>query len=391
MRSKVIGAGVGSAAVAGGATGLVVGGAWAAVPGLGSVRAAAALTLIAGAVVLDLLAARWPRLGAPCVRRQVPRLWSTVFSPAVTAALYGTRLGVGPLTILPTWLWWAAVVIGASVDPFAGACVGATFGGVRLATIAAVSIATEGAMTDRMARLTRWGRPVAMAVAAAAVLLGAGRIALPEGTVAASAVPDAARAAARAAPSPDPARTDGRDEVGVGEGAPFDDSLSGLLIVAAGPEFVGEDERRPGLGLLDLAEAAAVEDDPAAERALLETRGFETGHARAWRAPDGRVTYAMVYRFGSARGAAAYLGDGFITLEGRGARVYDVAELPAARGFSQVDRRADGSTVAHGVAWARDANFFLVFATGPGSLVTPDDALAVALAQQAHAARDSSG
>lgn len=71
------------------------------------------------------------RIAPPSVRKQVPQIWGRLFSPPVVAFVYGTRLGVGPLTILNTSLWWAAAVSGASGGAAVGAAVGATFGVVR--------------------------------------------------------------------------------------------------------------------------------------------------------------------------------------------------------------------------------------------------------------------
>src|SRR5688572_29080255 len=82
------------------------------------------------AAVLDAL--RVPTLA---VRKQVPQYWGRIFQPRIVAVLYGARLGVGPLTLLPTWLWWAALVVGASRGPWVGAATGATFAIVRTLTM----------------------------------------------------------------------------------------------------------------------------------------------------------------------------------------------------------------------------------------------------------------
>ena len=92
------------------------GAAWSALVGPAlNVWAVAALVL--GCVVLDSV-----RVVAPfSVMRQVPQLWGRIFSAPVVAVLYGARLGVGPLTILRTWLWWGAFVAGSSAGPWWGA------------------------------------------------------------------------------------------------------------------------------------------------------------------------------------------------------------------------------------------------------------------------------
>lgn len=327
------------------------------------------------AVVLDAAAARWRRLGALCLRRQVPRLWSALFAPPVTAFLYGARLGVAPLTILPTWMWWAATIIGASGGPGTGAAVGATFGATRLATIIGASVTAEGSMSARISRLVRSERPAGVVLALVAVAAAASIV------VADQAVPQSpARASFESATSPSDPSAPRRPTAPtpIAERVAPNDSLGSRLVANPGPAFEPADEDAPGLGPLDLQEAAAVEADPYAERALLQTRGFERGYARAWTAADGRVLYAMVYEFVAAGAAAAYLDDGFITLEGRGTRLYDVAEVAGARGFSQVTRDGGESLVSHGVAWTDDDRFFLVFASAPGSRATPGDAVAVA-------------
>ena len=79
------------------------------------------------ALLLDLL-----RVRPPSVRRQVPQAWTRLFSLRTAALLYGARLGVGPLTILNTWLWWPAVLLG-------GPIAGAVFGAVRVLVMLAVA------------------------------------------------------------------------------------------------------------------------------------------------------------------------------------------------------------------------------------------------------------
>ncbi|HEX2040150.1 MAG TPA: hypothetical protein VHF47_10510, partial [Acidimicrobiales bacterium] len=115
------------------------------------------------------------------------------------------------------------------------------------------------------------------------------------------------------------------------------------------------------------------EADTAAERSLLATRRFRGGVARAWRHPDGDELYAAVYEFADEAGAAAYLRDGLVTLEGRAAQLYPVEALPGATGFSQAERRAAGAVTAHGVVLTRANRFWLVVAASarPGSTPAP--------------------
>lgn len=384
-------AAVASAAATGALAGFGVGVLWA-VLRLPSLPPATAAIAVGGAVGLDAVGSRWARARAPSLGRQVPQLWSKVFSPSTTAFLYGARLGVGPLTILPSWLWWAAISVGAAGGPVTGAVAGAVFGATRLGFVVLASVVVEGSMARRMARLTAVG-PVANAVVSGAALLFASLVLA--GSVAGFPPAHSSGSARQAGgavgegevgSSVSPLPSGGRDGLPSARPESIDDPLGRLLVgeVPGGLELQPAD--RPGLGSVDLDEAAAVEDDPEAERALLETRGFERGFAQAWESAGGVVAYTMVYRFATAGGAAAYLTDGFITLEARGAGIYDVAEVQGARGFSQVDRRESGSVVAHGVAWVRHTDFFLVFTSGPGSMVTPDDATVLAVAQAAHVA-----
>jgi hypothetical protein len=114
-----------SSAVTGALTGFAAGVVWtvATLPELG--RGAAAAVVVAAAAA-DLLGIRPPSSG-----RQVPREWSRVFPLRTVAVLYGSRLGVAPLTILNTWMWWAALVVGASLGPWTSVLVGLTFGSTR--------------------------------------------------------------------------------------------------------------------------------------------------------------------------------------------------------------------------------------------------------------------
>jgi hypothetical protein len=101
---------------------------------------------------------------------QVPREWAYLFDMRAAAVLYGSRLGVGPLSLLDTWLWWAAAIAAASHGPAASAVVGAVFGLTRTVVVVGTSRGVEHAMADRMARLRALER-------AAAPLIGAGTFA----------------------------------------------------------------------------------------------------------------------------------------------------------------------------------------------------------------------
>jgi len=333
---------------------------------------------VIAAVVLD-------RFVAPLsVRRQVPQLWGRIFSAQTTAVLYGARLGVGPLTILRTWWWWVAVVLGALAGVWVSVAVGAVFGAARIAVMLAAG--TRAYALSRGERFARWS---GVAVGVALVVFVAFVAALDDRGVAERAAARRWSAASRAGRSPSgesgaDAATTTTPDVVTPTSIAADAALAAMLPadVGAGYERVPDDVDK-ALGPLDLATAAAIEQDTHAERALLETRQFEVGHARGWRHDDGRTAYVAAYRFGSAADADAYLVDGFITLEGRGARVYPVTEVPGARGFSQAATQGETSEVAHGVAFVRGDVFFLAVIGATSSAADANDA--VALAQQVDA------
>lgn len=347
-----------SSALTGALTGWVGGVAWTALLGP-ALNVWALVALVVGFLVLDGLPV------APLsVLRQVPQLWGRIFSPRVVAVLYGARLGVGPLTILRTWLWWAAFLAASSAGPWWGAAVGAGFGGVRV--VAMLAVGTRAGGLQERERQVSLG--LASVVLVASVVVGA--------TVESE------------APKTDPPKSTTTSELAAIAGAedqplppdravtpppppdPLDAELGGALpeVLLAGWTRAADDPARR-LGPLDLAAAAAAEADVPAERALLETRRFRRGHARGWRGPDGQVGYASVYEFAAPADAAAYLVDGITTIEARGARVYDVADPAGGKGFSQAGQAAagEGSTVSHGVAFVDGPRFFLVFVSATDS------------------------
>jgi hypothetical protein len=150
VAAVLAGSGVATAAL----VGLAAGVGWEGL-GLGALSpsAAGALALVAAAGDVAARRFRWARPVA--VGRQVPQLWGRLFGARVAALLYGARLGVGPLTILTSWAWWAALVVGASLGPWPSAAVGAGFALVRAAVtlVAATGVATGDAMRRRTARV----------------------------------------------------------------------------------------------------------------------------------------------------------------------------------------------------------------------------------------------
>lgn len=133
---------------------------------------------VLGIVALSL-AADWAhhrgRAPAPlAVRSQVPQVWAEVFSPTTVALLYGTRLGIGPLTLLPSWTWWAVLVAGASLGPAGSALAGGAFGVARGLVMVGVAEAVRRDSVRRMDLLSGAepvaGRVVGLLAAGACVL-----------------------------------------------------------------------------------------------------------------------------------------------------------------------------------------------------------------------------
>lgn len=355
MSTLLASAATGSGAVAGFAAGAL----WAAVRLPGASQPLAAL-VVAVALVLDVMGLPRPL----AVGRQVPRSWARVLPLRVAAVLYGARLGIGPATILNTWLWWAAALLGAAAGPWWSTATGAAFGLARVAVMLLVSAHVEDDMAGRMQRLRigeRIGKPASLAGAALALAV----------VLAACTGGDGRQATQKSTEESGGPTTSASPPASVPLGPPVDEAL---LLTDVGAEYSRvPDDRRPGLGSLDLDTAARVEADTAAERSLLATRGFRRGLARAWRTASGDEVYQAVYEFRDEAGAAAYLQDGLITLEGSGAERYPVEGVPGATGFSQAEARPTGALTSHGVVFVRAHRFFLVFASSsrPGTSPAP--------------------
>ncbi len=99
------------------------------------------IALVGIAIGLDAAALAFGGPRPPAGGRQVPREWGRLFRPTTVAALYGARLGVGPLTILSTWTWWAVTVASGLMGPASAALVGGVFGLVRMLITVGVSLA----------------------------------------------------------------------------------------------------------------------------------------------------------------------------------------------------------------------------------------------------------
>jgi hypothetical protein len=380
LRIQVVGLLALAGAATGALAGLVAGVAWTAA-GLPAATAGIAWGAALAAAALDafLLATGHPRPLA--LQRQVPVEWGRLLPPRTTAVLYGARLGVGPLTILRTWTWWAAVVVAAAAGPWVGAAVGATFAVARTATMeVAVRRIREGtAMSRRVAGLRRAERRIGWAAVAVVVLLPlaacgddgageAGKEAGPRRPVATTSTASTAGTDPTIRLEPETTTTT----------TPEDATLQDLLIDESLPGFVPA-----GVDVLDLEAAAQAEVDPEAERALLETRRFERGVARRFINEDDDVVYVAAYEFGSPRDAQMYLADGIETVSSRGATAFDV-EVPDAYGFTT---REPGFT-AHAVAFTRADRWFLVLVGSDTGARTVEEVRRLAAAQWDRAPRE---
>jgi hypothetical protein len=354
--------------VAGAASAAVVGALWHALRlPRATVGVAAAITL--AAVALDAAHVR------PLdVRRQVPQLWGRLFSPETVAVLYGARLGVGPLTIVTSWLWWAAIAIAVTLGPLAAATVGASFHVARVATMLAATAGAQSSMPDRIASVQRREHRVARAVIALAAALALGAVLAScssggDDAPAAAAPPTTAATSTTTTTRPPVARTPETDAL---DALRPDDTLPGFTRVPDGTR---------GAGPLDLDAAAAAERDAQAERAVLQTRRFQRGVARVWTSPGDRgdTVYVAIYEFADPAGASAYLEDGRELLEARKVSEFPV-DVPGAFGFTQVDESGPDPFVGNAVAFTSGNRYALVIVGGEPGRRTPDEARGVAAA-----------
>lgn len=403
-------------------------------------RPGPALVLVAGsvlvAVALDAVAlARRGGARPPAYGRQVPREWGRWLPPPVVAVLYGARLGIGPSTVLSTWTWWSVTVAGALLGFGPAALAGAVFGAVRiLATIAVsarLSRRRTGIGSGPIARpRTGWATVDGLVVAVVAALALTGCAAAPRPVIAAPDRPPASGdPVSREVRGDDPRHqrpaTPGLVSPGLaGDGtgqqiaadpltpvtrpATVEDFVPQQIIdpataareasartaPAATPAALGAALVRSLTGFepvtdpaadrfLSLDLAAAVQPDPPAETALLQTRGFQGGWTRAFRSDANDVVVASVYQFADAGQAEFYLEDGLILIGGYGGRFFDLPALPGVRGFHQEITDGEETLVTLGGAWHEGPRWYLVYLVGQPATVTPDALVGVLQAQHA--------
>ena len=371
QRIRVVALLVLAGAATGSASAALVGAVWQALDlPRASVVVAAAIALVA--VALDAAGVR------PLdIRRQVPQLWGRLFAPETVAVLYGARLGVGPLTILTSWLWWAAIAIAVTLGPLPAAAVGASFHVARVITMLAATAGAQSCMPDRIAAVQRRERGAARAAVALTAVLAL--TAAASSDLSRKSSPQRADSAkSSAGVDPAPATTQTHASV---PRTPETDALDALLPDAPLPGFTRVPDGTRGAGPLDLDAAAAAEQDAPAERAVLQTRRFRRGIARVWTGPDddSDTVYVAIYEFADAAGASAYLEDGRELLQARKVTEFPV-ELPGAFGFTQVDESGADPFAGHAVAFTSANRYALVIVGGDPGRRTPDEARTVAAA-----------
>ncbi len=384
------------------------------------------VALIVAGGAIDLVRLRVGRPAPLALRSQVPMEWGRIFSPTVVAGLYGLRLGVGPLTMLSTWLWWSVWVGVGLVGPGAGALAGAVFGLSRVAVmaVAAPRIERGGGTESPIGRIRAITRPSWLAVDMSA-LLGAlvlvvvvagcsrsGQVTLePVGdrqgddVVVEDDEPFAASETAAVGDEPDDegddAMNDG-DEVQASGDAASDDETVVTTPAAVEPGDVAEpsdDALVPGVAsepgalastvidevqwfdrlegpgadeFLDIDAAANRQPDPTEERPLLETRRFQGGWTRAFRNDTQDVVIAQVYEFETQAAADFYLEDGLITLGGYGVDFFDLADMEGVRGFKQDSVDEIGPIVSYGLTFTAGRRWYLLTLTGDPATATLD-------------------
>jgi hypothetical protein len=397
----LVGSGVAAAAVVAFALGVVLTPLAAALPD--GAPGAVVPALLGAALLADLAHLRSGRPRPLAVGRQVPVEWGRVFPPALTAALYGARLGVGPATILSTWQWWAVAVGAGLLGVWHAVAVGIVFAAVRLGVVVGVSQwATRADPVERFRSLARRG-PSASALLAAGTGLALAALLVTGcsgGDDDAGPAGDAPTPPAPTAPAPTTEVPDVSDpDVSDPDDDPFAPPTVTLpptteppptgpvdpdaLAAAVIPDVDGFDPvpAEAADRFLDLDAAAALQPDPTEERPLLETRGFRGGWTRTWRNEQRDVVVATVYEFADAEQAAFYLQDGLITIGGFGGRFFEIAELPDAHGFRQEGVDESGPVVTLGVAFTVGARWHLVFVLGEPETVTRQVLLDAAVPQ----------
>lgn len=139
-----------------------------------------AVVLALTSIVLDRVHRLTGRLRPPAVQTQVPQWWGQRYGPWWAAARYGLRLGIGPATILNTWMWWTGVIIAVFSGPVWAVSATAIFVCVRTMVMFGatfgprdgVSMAQRARQLDRLQTRAELGGQAVVLLAAAAVVVG---------------------------------------------------------------------------------------------------------------------------------------------------------------------------------------------------------------------------
>lgn len=373
------------------------------------------------AVLADLSSVRFGRPKPLSVGKQVPVEWGRLFDARVVAVLYGARLGVGPLTMLSTWLWWAATIGAALTSVLASVVTATVFGLVRLSVTVAASHRAEHAGHAtwfgrlRTATTRAWlsldGFAVVLVVIAlvAAACTSDSSVEAGPGTVTTSATTTSAEEQ-----SVNDQDTESFEDDTEGASTPTTSEATGEVLTESSlaatslPLVTSPDdvEPKPPSGAAALAavlladvpgfepvaaaagdrelsinDAAVLQPDPTEELPLLETRGYQGGWTRAFLNADNDVLVTTVYDFISTLEAEFYLEDGTITLIGDGGTIYEVESIPGARGFRQEVAGDDGPLVVFGITFTSGNKWFLITILGDEATATPERLLPAARAQ----------
>ncbi len=125
------------------------------------------------AITGDTAASRGHRWTRPlAVFRQVPRDFGHRFGPWKAAARYGLRMGFGPATILVSWVWWAAFVIGVASGVGTIAIGSLAFAFARSATMYAATFGVrDGSQMVHRSKRIETIEPIAVRTLTIVVLL----------------------------------------------------------------------------------------------------------------------------------------------------------------------------------------------------------------------------
>lgn len=133
-----------------------------------------AIYVVATAALLDGVLTLRGQPNPPAVRSQVPQWWGHRFGPWWGSARYGLRLGLGPATMLNSWLWWAGLTVTLG-SPWSLLVGFSSFVMVRTLTMFAVSwrVSSGSEMAKRAKLLDAATKPVRYGVACVALCAAA--------------------------------------------------------------------------------------------------------------------------------------------------------------------------------------------------------------------------